>query len=231
MRQENILIVIPAKWGSRRLPAKNYKYLNGYPVICYVLDSALEFGKGDIIISTENMKEMHEVLYFCSLYNDVAVIDRPKELAEDPANIDDVVLHVLQFIKKRYDTLIILQADCPLTTSDDIETAYLLFSRNREAVRSVTHTDNPFFTMRMNDGPLKPFSTMYQGISEFNRDFGGQFYRSNGAIFIIDMKEYIEKRTRLVDPLLGYVMPKERSFDIDDFVDFKIVEALLNERR
>lgn len=136
---ENIVAIIPARGGSKRLLRKNIKPLKGKPLVSYVIRAALKSRYLDrVIVSTED-KEIAEV---ARRYG-AEVIKRPQRLAKDDSLTIDVVFHALRVLKKKncdIGTVVCLQPTSPLQSSGDIDNAIKLFLDKEP--RSVISTHN-----------------------------------------------------------------------------------------
>lgn len=221
-----VLAVIPARGGSKGVPKKNIKILVDKPLIAYTINAA----KGSryinkIIVSTDDA-EIKEV----SKQYDAEVIDRPKELAGDFSPSIDVVLHVLKNIGNiKPDLVILLQPTSPLRTSEDIDNAIELFLNSKDALSLISITNYekpPFWALKLKDNLISPmfgekyFKMMRQELPEA--------YKPNGAIFIARPETLLKYKTYYTQKTLGYIMPYERSIDIDTEFDFKLAEFLIN---
>jgi len=240
--EEKVLIVIPTKLCSERVPKKNIRKLAGRPMINYVLGAALESNVSDqVVVSSESGELPRHIdhsqdLYFFGL--------QPKHMAYDPIQTVDVAIYWLKTLSEaKFTTLILLQPDCPFTSSKDIEIAYDLFVfRGRKPIQSVISVEpgcSPYFMYKMKDHSSEPpeiFSTLVPAFSCFSKvsDFVGktvsQAYLDNGAIFIVDVKQLLEKRTRYIDGITSYIMPPERSWEVDNEFQFQVAECLMKEK-
>lgn len=222
-----VLGLIPAKGGSTRLARKNILPLAGKPLLAWAAESARDSGLIDrLIVSTED-EEVADVARGFDI--DVPFM-RPLDLARDPAGVSDVALHALEELRRRgeeFETLIILLATSPFRTAQDIRAAHDLFLRQGRpflmSVSAFPHT--PFAALDLaEDGRLEPF---------FPDCFGKKSqelptaYRPNGALHILDVAAFERARSYVAQPLVGYVMPRDRSVDIDTADDLREAEAIL----
>ena len=227
---KNILGLIPARGGSKGLPRKNIKPLLGKPLIAWTIEQALESKYIDrLIVSTDDI----EIAEISKKYGAEVPFIRPKKLAEDNAKGIYVVLHVINWLKvndkqKQYDLMILLQPTSPLRTKEDINEAIeYLFLKEAKAIVSVCEVDHhPFWANTLpEDGCMKDF--IRKEIINKNRQELPVYYRLNGAIYLAycnyikQCKGFIGKET------FAYKMPKERSIDIDDKIDFKLAKILI----
>ncbi len=145
---QNTLIIIPARGGSKGLPGKNIKPLNGKPLIHYTIEAALEVSsKENICVSTDDA----EIIRVAEQTGLKVPFVRPADLSTDTAGTWKVVRHAIDWYKKQgknYNTIILLQPTSPFRTGKHIKEAYELMSENTDMVVSVTETkSNPYFTL------------------------------------------------------------------------------------
>lgn len=221
-----IIVVIPARGGSKRLPKKNIKSLVGKPLIAYTIEASLKSKYvGRVIVSTED-KEIAEI----SKKYGVEVIKRPKHLATDSAKTMDAVFHLLKILEKgKYipEIVIILQPTSPLRTSDDIDKAIDIFLNSEcESVISVYEMEpSPYWSFKIENKYLKLlFNKKY--LFKRSQDLL-KIYALNGAIEISTLKVIKKYKSFFSSKILPYIMPKERSIDIDYEIDFKLAEFIL----
>ena len=222
-----ILVVIPARAGSQRLPRKNVLPLAGKPLICWTIEVALQASLDARIVVTSDDEE---VLAIASQYQDRGILGyrRPSELATDDASTSDVLLNLLEGERaagREVATIVLLQPTSPLRSVEDIQQALELYERHGAAnktVVSVCKVDHPI-GWNGDVGPDLSFERFRIG-EEGDR---APEYRLNGAVYVIPVSEFMEHGNILEEPLIASVMPRERSVDIDDALDFRLCDALL----
>ncbi|MEG6616505.1 acylneuraminate cytidylyltransferase family protein [Peptococcaceae bacterium 1198_IL3148] len=224
---EKVVCIIPGKGGSTRFPRKNVYPLLGKPLIAYTIEAAKESDLfNDIYVSTED-EEIKEV---SQKYGASVPYLRPEYLSKDPAGVVDVCLHMLDYLGQQgkvYDTLIILLPTSPLRNKDDIKNAYEKFLSSKENfLMSVCEFEHsPYRSMRLNeDGTLKP---NYEQYIKLKSQELPKSYRVNGAITIVNIESFKKEKSYFTYPLQSYVMPVERSVDIDNISDLLYAEYLL----
>lgn len=229
-RNGKVLGLIPAKAGSTRLARKNVARLGGRPLIAWAAEAARASAVFDrLVLSTED-REIAEAARAIGL--DVP-FERPGELARDPAGVVDVALHALDALEaagETYETLVILLPTCPFRTAEDIRAAEALYrERGATSLMSVSEFDHtPFAALAMGeDRTVTPHFPDFFGRK--SQDMPAA-YRPNGAIHVLDVARLRETRSYLAPPVLAYVMPRERSIDIDTLDDLHIAEAMLAQR-
>lgn len=224
---KELLILIPAKAASVRLPQKNMQLLGGKPLLQWTIDSALNSGiKARIVVSSESKA----ITEFAEETEGVVGHLRPERLAVDPAGVVDVALFVLAELQKRgerFSTLIILLPTCPFRAPTDIAKAYQMFLSKQAkflmSVSSFPHT--PLAALQLDEADkLSPYFPEY--IGRKSQDMPSAF-RANGAIHILDVEAFQQERSYYATPLFGYVMPWFRSIDIDTAIDLDYADYLL----
>ena len=222
-----ILALIPAKGASTRLKRKNILPLGGQPLIVWTIRAAKETNVFDrIVVSTEDA----EVAAIARAAGGDVPFDRPAGLAVDPAGVVQVALHALDELEARgecYDEICIMLPTCPFRSADDIKRALDLFrGRDEPNLMSISQFDHtPFNALGMSDdGLLFPHFP-----DRFGRKSQEQpaAFRPNGAIHILDVSWFRRSRSYLAPPIIAYVMPRERSIDIDSEADLREAESLL----
>lgn len=224
---EDILVVIPARGGSKGLPGKNIKMLCGKPLISYSIDVARAITSDEnICVSTDDQKIINTV----ENYGLKVPFVRPAEFATDTATTNDVLLHALDFYDKQgkhFSKLLLLQPTSPLRKVCEVKEAIELYRDDLDMVVSVTKSHAPAVLCNDNE----------QGFLEivYNKNAAGRqslptFYEFNGAIYVINTKSLRQKGLSGFTKRLKYVMPKESSVDIDDMWDFTLIESIIKGR-
>lgn len=228
-----VLAIIPARGGSKGLPGKNIRLLNGKPLIEYTIATALDSADllYKIIVSTDDVG----VAKISSRAGAEVPFIRPNSLATDESSTLDVLKHALDHVEFSsgiiMDWVLILQPTSPLRTRYDIEAALTLAAiGNCDSVVSVrnANSNHPFKIKKINtDGFLVPFVIGSEEPSR-RQDLSPTVYQRNGAIYLVRRNNVIEGKL-FGGRTVPYIMPAERSVDIDNFVDFKLAEILMTE--
>jgi len=225
---KRIIAIIPARGGSKRLPGKNIKELAHKPLIAWTIDAALNSSILDtIMVNTDDQR----IVAIAKKYRAEVPFLRENNLATDTASSLDVIEQTLLYYNSQnidFDIVILLQPTSPLRNSDDIKNALNLFIDKKAAsVLSVCEVEHPIQWSNTLDNSL----SMDNFIKEEHRNTRSQDleknYRLNGAIYIWDCKEFLLKKESIITPAFSYIMPRERSIDIDEEIDFKLAELLL----
>ncbi|PIT91007.1 CMP-N-acetlyneuraminic acid synthetase [Candidatus Kaiserbacteria bacterium CG10_big_fil_rev_8_21_14_0_10_49_17] len=243
-KQPHVLAIIPARGGSKRVPRKNIKRMAGRPLIYYMLEAALNSksvthvalsSEDDAILATA--KRLSKKIGV-SKGKTFSLIKRPKRLATDTAATLPVVQHALQKVEKEegivFDVVVLLQPNSPLIVWQDIDnTVDILLRRNADSVWSV-YQDNALHPVKMKkllpDGRL---AQMVPSMPErtFRRQDLPDTYKRNGGIYT-STRDFVVRGQFKTGYFGGkntypYVMPEERSVDIDTPKDFLFAEMLI----
>lgn len=229
----NILGIIPARGGSKGVPGKNIKDLNGIPLIAYAINEGKKSKYiNKLIVSTDD----NEIARVSKKYNVEIPFMRPKELAQDNSNAIDAYIYTLNKMEKdfgyRADILVVLQPTSPLRTSEHIDEAIeMLLKSKGDSVISVCEVEHSPYWYKVVDNEGKITSFVEFKESNANRQELPKVYRPNGAIYVFKRELITELKTYYTDKSYGYVMKQEDSVDIDTILDFKFAEMLINERK
>jgi len=226
-----IVAIIPARGGSKGVPRKNVKALAGKPLISWTIEAALAARQvARVMVSTED-PEIAEVARRSGA--DVPFV-RPVELASDTATSIDVAVHALDWLRQTEHAepavVLWLQPTSPLRTTDDVEAAVALQSeRQAPAVVSVCATTHPPQWLKRlgSGGELLPW---HAGEEPERRQDATPTYQLNGAIYLIQTSVLLQQRTFVPAGAVAYIMPPERSLDIDTPWDFHLAELILKEK-
>lgn len=227
MNEHKILAIIPARGGSKGIVGKNIRLLNGKPLICYTIEEALKSSHlNEVFVSTDD-----HLIAKISEKNGATIIDRPAELAEDESPTIDAIFHAIDFIKNAsdYDIIILLQPTAPLRNAADIDTALEMFMKTDcDSVISMCNVEHsPYWYFKYESDKFKPIFGN-KGL-QMRRQELPDVYRPNGATYITTVKNLYKNNGFYCDKIVPYIMPPERSVDIDEEIDFKLVELLIQE--
>jgi len=217
------LIVIPARSGSKRLANKNIMPLQNKPLMAYAIDAARKalkiIGKGMVVVSSDSEK----YLDVATKYGAVG-LKRPDEISGDETQMNEVMKHVTSGMSG-LDSVTCLQPTSPLVLPEHIAGAIRLYLENKPCtVMSVYKMEHyPEWIRRIDEtGKMKSLT----GINTSRSQELEPAYYLNGAIRV-SSEEMISKYGDESDVYYGYIMPKERSVDIDSYDDFKIAEVAM----
>ncbi|MBX7227640.1 MAG: acylneuraminate cytidylyltransferase family protein [Chitinophagales bacterium] len=221
------LIVIPARGGSKGVPKKNIKPLNGKPLIHYTIEAALTvFDKEYICVSTD-AEEISSVAEEKGI--NIPFL-RPPHLAADHAGTYEVLLHAIQFYEeqKHYspDTLILLQPTSPFRNASHIQEALQAYDEDCDMVVSVKETKaNPYYLLKEEDENGYLISSKTGNF--IRRQDCPSVYELNGAIYIIRIATLKKMPLHEIKRAKKYLMDETSSHDIDTILDWQIAETIL----
>lgn len=224
-RNNNFLGIIPARGGSKRLPRKNILDLAGKPLIFWSIEAGKKSKYIDKVIVTSDDEEILNI----SEKFGAEVIKRPDKLASETATTIDVIRHTIDSLKKRYNFIVLLQPTSPLRNEKHIDEAIeLLEAKNADAVVSVCEMDySPIWSNTIpEDGDMSNF--IREDIKNKRSQDLPKYFRLNGAIYICNTQKFLEQGSLfLKENIYAFVMDKKSSIDIDEEIDFKFAEFLI----
>ncbi|QKF91987.1 acylneuraminate cytidylyltransferase family protein [Campylobacter sp. CCUG 57310] len=221
-----MIAIVPARGGSKGLPGKNIKDLLGKPMIAYTIEEALKSKfVSEVIISTDS-REIEEVAI---KYGARSPFLRPGYLANDNAKAIDNYIYTIDRLNKDFGysikDFVVLQPTSPLRKVEDIDEAIGLFQdKKADSVISYTEAYHPveWHKYITKDGK---FENIFEE-KLLNRQENKKSYFPNGAVFVFDYK-LIKQGKYYDDNSYAYIMPRNRSVDVDTLEDFRYVEFLL----
>lgn len=231
INNKKVLAIIPARGGSKGVPRKNIKELNGKPLIAYTIEEAKKSKYIDkIVISTEDQ----EIACVSENFGGEVPCLRPKELAQDNSTTVDCVIHMLSWLKENEqyvpDFVCLLQCTSPLRTFEDIDrTIEKMISTGMDGALSVCEAEvNPYWMSVFNGDKLEYF--LEEGRKITRRQELPEIYRVNGAVYVLTSEALLKNKTFEPERITGYIMKSENSVDIDTLMDFYLCEYILKER-
>jgi CMP-N,N'-diacetyllegionaminic acid synthase len=228
---DKYLAIVTARSGSKRLPGKNVRALCGKPLFVWSVLASLNCPQvGRTIVSTDSAEYQRIAIDAgadCPWLRDLA-------LAADDISSADVVKEVLDRLGdevKQYRALVLLQPTSPLRSSVDISGALALYeARNAPAVVSVSEAECPPAWMGQLPADLvidEFVPAQFRGLR--SQDLG-DWYRLNGAVYVIGIEEFRREHGFKPQGALAYVMSRERSVDVDTAFDFELAEFLMSRK-
>lgn len=222
-----VVALVPARGGSRGLPRKNLRELDGLPLIAWTVRQARAARTIDrVVVSTDDP----EIARVASEHGAEAPWLRPEELAQDDSRWIDAVMHGLAAVEAEgpVEVLCVLQPTSPLRRPSDIDGAVdRVLTGEADAVVSVTKTGFPLDLANTlpRDGCMDGF--LGPGLKDTRRQELPEYYRLNGSIYAA-RPSYLRARSGFHGPrTFAWTMPRGRSVDIDDADDFRFAEALI----
>ena len=232
-REKNILCTICARGGSKGIKNKNVKLLNGKPLIAHTIDVAKDLGIfSHIVVSTDS----DEIINEARNHGAEVFFKRPSELASDTSAKIPVIRHAFQkseeYYKEKFDILVDLDTTSPLRLADDIKNCIdkLIDEDCVNVITAMEARRSPYFNL-IEKNDLGYWSTSKQLESRvIRRQDSPKCYDLNASIYVWNRDTILKEDTIFLENTGLYVMPEERSFDIDTPTDFKIVEALMRSK-
>ncbi len=227
---KRVLLMIPARGGSKRLPRKNVLPLGGKPMIAYSIEAAKGVtGIDSIIVSTDD----DEIAAVATTYGAAVPFMRPAELASDTASSLDVWRHAVDTMEARsgyrYDILILIQPTSPLVQSTDITQALeeLFQSGCRSCVTMCEVRERPEWMFQLHGNEASTYHGE-TGLTKRHQDFA-PLYRPNGAVYV-SVRSVVMDDRKVIDTksLHATLMPPERSVDVDTKTDFDLAQLYLH---
>jgi CMP-N,N'-diacetyllegionaminic acid synthase len=224
----SIIAVIPARGGSKRILRKNIKTICGKPLIYWTIEAAINSPSIDqVFVSTED----EEIATISRDLGAEVPYLRPKELAMDSTPAISTVMHTLEKFTE-YKQVLLLQPTSPLRTVEDIEgICQLQKINNKQCVVSVCRTSiKPYLTFQITtEGILNPIMKVPSlKLSQHNHP---KYWRLNGAMYLANC-DWLRKNVAFItSETIGYLMPSERSIDVDTKMDWDWAEFLMEKSK
>lgn len=224
-----ILAIITARGGSKGVPRKNIRVLGGKPLIAWTIEAALRSSDSMRLIVSTDSAEIAEV---SKEYGAEIPFLRPVELAGDTFTSVSAVLHAVVWLVEhenyRPDLILLLQPTSPFRSSQDIDSSLKLQRENAaDAVVSVTPNLRPLQWLRKIDEQGILVSAPINDTIARRRQDAEPLYQLNGAVYVIKSEVFIREQTFYPHQTRAYIMPPERSLDIDTELDFLIAELFM----
>ena len=217
---KSVLAIIPARGGSKGVPRKNVRGVAGKPLIAWSIDEAKKSGYIDrLVLSSDDA----EIIETAKAWGCEVPFVRPAELARDESpGIDPGAL-------PKYDIVVLLQATSPLRSMADIDGCIQhCISNGAKACVSVSEAEqSPYWMYRLgSEGQMQPLMPENEFV---RRQDLPSTYILNGAVYVAFSDWLVEHKTFVSSETLGFVMPSERSLDIDTELDLQILNMIKNE--
>jgi len=222
------LCIIPARGGSKRLPRKNIKLLNGKPLIFYTIDAVLSSKVFDKVVFTSDDDEILVKVTTNYSTDTLKIIKRPAELASDTSKVIDTVMY---FLDEEYDQTWLTLPTSPLKVAEDFTQAAQLLDENTDSVLSYTEMEFPptLGLVVGQDNKLFDYdkSLPWQNGNSRSQDHP-TVYRPNGALYGSWTSKLKLNKNYYLGETKGYFMSRRRSIDIDTQFEFDLAEFILS---
>jgi len=231
---KKILAVIPARGGSKGVVRKNIRSVCGRPLLSYTIETAL--AARHLLYRTVVSTDDPEIAAIAREHGADVPFMRPAELAGDKVPTLPVLQHAVSFVEYqdeiRLDWVLLLQPTTPLRLIEDIEKSVnLALQNNCDSVISVVKVvaEHPILMKRIEDNRLLPYCIKEEEGTR-RQDCQPPAYLRNGAIYLTRRDVLMEKDSIWGEVIRPYVMPPERSVNIDSELDLKLAELIMQEQ-
>lgn len=219
-----ILAIIPARGGSKGIPRKNIRLLNGEPLISYAIKTAIACKYiNDVFVTTDN----DDIAYIAGKYG-AEVIKRDEKLSSDMVTLDPVIFDACNKVESlkrcEYDAVITLQPTSPLLSIATLESGIETFM-DCGVDTLISAVNKPHLSWGIKDNEYYPLYNERKNRQELPPQ-----YFETGA-FVITKREFVTLNSRLGKNISIFEVPKNESIDIDDKMDWILAEALLKRKK
>lgn len=226
----DILVVIPARGGSKGIPMKNIKLLNGRPLIQYSIEFALtHFKKEQIIVSTDN-KDIQRVAQICGIPTPIL---RPSHLAEDDSSTHDVLLNLIKQKKAEgfsFKRILLLQPTSPFRKSNHLKDILKLTSPNLDMVVSVKESkSNPYFNLFEENESGNLELSKQKDVT--GRQYAPKVFEYNGSMYLMNVNSLERMKINEFSKVKKYVMSSLDSIDLDTQIDWDFAELMIKQNQ
>ena len=228
IKEQKVIAIITARGGSKGLPKKNIRTLHEKPLIAWTIESALASQFLDKVIVTTDCEEIAKT---ARKFGAEVPFIRPAHLAEDDSASFDAIEHALEFneYKNQYDILVLLEPTSPLREAEDIDNALekLINLTGAKSIVgiSLSESQNPSFLISLDEqGMVKPLGSFNNNLRRQDLE---NVYFLEGTIYASWIKTYLHERGFYHEKTAGYIVPKWKSFEVDDIVDWYCIDAIM----
>ena len=222
-----ILTIIPARGGSKGIPKKNSRNMNGQPLIEYSVQNAIflkKFFDMDIAITTDD----YEIMQIVKRHDEVILIERPSELCDDMVPLAPVIYHAVSHMekmcKKKYDIVLTMQPTSPTIKYQSIKQAIDEFINGGYDTMLSVHNKPHLSWSKNNDKIVPTFE------KRLNRQLLPAHYEETGG-FLISKRECVTQTNRIGDNVGVYELSDKESIDIDTNLDWVLCESILKSKK
>ncbi len=227
---DKYIAFIPVRGGSKSIPLKNIRPINGRPLVYWTLDAAVQCEKiSRVYLCTDSAairEKANEYIAENHCGHKLLCIDRPAETATDTASTESAMLYFAEQYGD-FEHFILIQATSPLLSSQDLTSAIEQYESGRfDSMLSVVRQKR--FTWQKNGDSYAPSNYDYQNRPR-RQEFDG-YLVENGAFYINRRTSFLKDQCRLSGNVGVYEMAEDSYFEIDEPSDWIIVEHLLKKQ-
>lgn len=231
-KHKTFLGLIPARKGSKRLPHKNILNLNGKPLLAWTVEAAVNSKYIDeVIISTDDLK----IAEIGKKFGAKVPFLRPTNFATESSSSVELVVHAVDYykkkLKKKFDYVVLLQPTSPLRDSHDIDNAIeYLAAKKADAVISLSEIEHSLTRSNILPENLSLVNFIGKEFKDKRNQDLPKYFTPNGAIYIHKTSVFLKEQTFFIRRnIFGFIMPIEKSVDIDTKLDFDRAELLMKQ--
>ena len=221
--EPNILIVIPARGGSKGIPRKNVRKLNNKPLIYYSINNSLKLNladyKFDVLVSSDD----EEILEYSKRFG-ALIHKRSTEISSDKITLDPVIYDAYISQNKLYELIITVQPTSPLLKHESLKKAILKILKNKRIDTIISASEDTHLTWKQN---LDRYIPLYK--ERVNRQQLPKIYKETGS-FLITRSNIISKSNRIGKNVDLHCLSKDEGIDIDTFEDWNLCEYYLKRK-
>lgn len=228
-----VLAVIPARGGSKGVPRKNIRIVGGKPLIAFTIEAALAVKNQlhRLIVSTDDI----EIAEVAKSFGAEVPFMRPADLGGDKVPMVPVLRHAIETVEVMdgisLDWALLLQPTCPFRAPEDILAALDLAATGGcdsviSVVRVLAH--HPILMKKIENDQLLPF-VIDEKEGTRRQDYAPPAYMRNGCIYLARRANIMEHNSIWGQVIRPYIMPEERSVNVDSALDMKLVEFMLQD--
>jgi N-acylneuraminate cytidylyltransferase len=226
--RDQVIAIIPARGGSKRVPGKNIRLLGGKPLIAYSIEAALKCGIfSRVVVSTDSEK----IAVIAEEWGAEVPFSRSAEIADDVTPVSAVTVDALERLDPRghtYSTVAQLMANCPLRTAEDLKASYVQFcSTGADSQISVVRYgwQNPWWAMKLDSGSYKLDPLFPREMTARSQDLP-ELFCPTGAIWWGRTAVIRHQKTFHIQERTGWEMAWQHAIDIDTPEDFQFAETI-----
>ncbi len=232
INNKKVLGIVLARSGSKGLKGKNYKKLNGKPLVQYAIEAGNNSKYVDDLVLSSDCDKCIEIA------NNLEIevpFKRPKHLSGDKVWSADVIKHAIEFLSnngKNYDLFILLEPTSPLRDSNDVDMAFEEMIKNNSSSMvsgCLAEDQHPnFMFKKVKNNRIKTWEG--RRFKQLRRQDIDKAYFLEGSIYISEVKKFLAERSFIHNDTSLFEVPKWKSIEVDDIIDFICIEAILNNK-
>lgn len=221
-----VLFVITARGGSKGVPRKNIKMIEGIPLVAFKIIAAQKCKyEKRVIVSTDD----GEIAEVSRRYGAEVPFMRPAELATDSASSVDVVLHTMNWVsenlKETYDYVCLLEPSSPFASYKDLDEALRLMEENdADTLLGMKEADvsTNFIHSLDKDGKLSEFYYAIKDMKSIRRQDQKKEYTMNGSMYIAKWEYFMKNKLFHSENSIPYIMSEQSSIEIDTMLNYEV---------